>query len=141
MYIIQPFCNGGDFRSYLNKVKKVKEEEALHILKDLLLGMKELSENNLAHRDIKPENTFINDKTFKIADYGFSTKVGPNEKMTQQCGTPLYMSPQVLTGQPYTMKNDVWAIGLMYYEMLCGKTPWNVRSMNDLSTMPKTIPV
>lgn len=73
MYIIQPFCNGGDFRSFLNKNKKVKEGEALPILKDMLLGMKELYELNLAHRDIKPENTFINDKTFKIADYGFST--------------------------------------------------------------------
>lgn len=77
MYIIQPFCNGGDFRSYLNKNKKVKEEVALRILKDLLLGMQELHSNSLAHRDIKPENTFINNNVFKIADYGFSTKVGP----------------------------------------------------------------
>jgi serine/threonine protein kinase len=79
MYIIQPFCNGGDFRSYLNKNKKVKEEDALRILKDLLLGMQELYNNSLTHRDIKPENTFINNNCFKIADYGFSTKIGHNE--------------------------------------------------------------
>jgi serine/threonine protein kinase len=51
------------------------------------------------------------------------------------------MSPQILNSKPYTMKNDVWAIGLMYYEMLCGKTPWNVKTMNDLATMPKTVPI
>lgn len=74
-YIIQPFCDGGDFRSYLNKRKKIPEGDALKILKDMLLGMKEMASHCIAHRDMKPENCLINDNVFKIADYGFSTKL------------------------------------------------------------------
>lgn len=44
-------------------------------------------------------------------------------------------------GQPYSMKNDIWAVGIMYYEMLFGKTPWDVRSQADLVEMPRRIPV
>ena len=73
-YIIQPFCNGGDFRSYLTKQHKIPEENALKILKDLLLGMKEMVDNDLIHRDLKPENILIKDNVFIIADFGFSAK-------------------------------------------------------------------
>jgi len=52
--------------------------------------------------------------------------------MTSLVGTPLYMSPQVLLRRQYTSKCDVWSVGLIYYEMLEGKTPWNVRDMIDL---------
>jgi serine/threonine protein kinase len=47
----------------------------------------------------------------------------------------------VLLNQPYTTKNDIWALGLIYYEMLFGKTPWDVKSMADLTNMPRTVPV
>lgn len=139
-YIIQPFCNGGDFRSYLTKQHKIPEESALKILKDILLGMKEMVDNDLIHRDLKPENILIKDNVFIIADFGFSAKT-EGKMMTIQCGTPLYMSPQILQSQPYSMKNDIWAIGMIYYEMLFGKTPWNVRTQTDLYKMPKTIPI
>ena len=57
--------------------------------------------------------------------------------MKDKCGTPLYMSPQALQGKPYSGKNDIWGIGLIYYEMLYGRTPWNARNINDLIVMPK----
>lgn len=97
-YIILPFCNGGDLRQKLNKLqnkendKYISEADALQILKDLLLGMQEMHKNDLAHRDLKPENSLIHNGIHKIADYGFSTKIG-GQPMKQQCGTPLYMSP------------------------------------------------
>jgi calcium-dependent protein kinase len=56
--------------------------------------MKEMASHCVAHRDMKPENCLIKDNVFKIADYGFSTKLKSlDEPMTMQCGTPLYMSP------------------------------------------------
>lgn len=78
----------------MNKRKKVPEADALKILKDMLLGMQEMTNHCVAHRDMKPENMLIHDNVFKIADYGFSTKLSSlDEKMNMQCGTPLYMSP------------------------------------------------
>lgn len=78
----------------MNKRKKVPEADALKILKDMLLGMQEMTSHCVAHRDMKPENMLIHDNVFKIADYGFSTKLSSlDETMKMQCGTPLYMSP------------------------------------------------
>ena len=51
------------------------------------------------------------------------------------------MSPQILQNQPYSSKNDVWGLGIIYYEILFGKTPWDVKCMSDLHTMPRRIPV
>lgn len=126
-YIIQMFCNGGDLRSFLTKRGKVPEKEAITLLQQILKGFKEMVDNDLAHRDVKPENTLIHNNVMKVADFGFSCKTH-GRMMTEQMGTPLYMSPQLLMGQPYSMKNDIWAVGIMYYEMLFGKTPWDVRS-------------
>ena len=96
-YIIQPFCNGGDLRGYLNKKKKVDEHEGLLILKDIINGFKEMISFDLAHRDLKPDNVLINDNSYKVADYGFSTTTN-GKPMTEKCGTPIYMSPQALQG-------------------------------------------
>ncbi len=133
-YLIQEFCNGGDFRSYLTKKTKLTEEEARKVLNDYLTGFQELVKNGLIHRDLKPENILISDGIFKIADFGFATQVDnyQNQMLKTCVGTPLYMSPQILSHKPYTTKSDVWSTGLIYYEMLCGKTPWPARDQLDL---------
>ena len=133
-YLIQEFCNGGDFRSYLTKKTKLTEVEARKVLNDYLTGFQELVKNGLIHRDLKPENILISDGIFKIADFGFATEVSnyQNQMLKTCVGTPLYMSPQILSHKPYTTKSDVWSTGLIYYEMLCGKTPWPARDQLDL---------
>ena len=60
----------------------------------------------------------------KIADFGFAKKAGPNPKETVNVGSPLYMSPEALQNNIYTVKNDIWSIGVIIYEMLHGKAPW-----------------
>ena len=52
--------------------------------------------------------------------------------MQSMVGTPLYMSPQILKGQNYSCKSDVWSIGLIYYEMLYGKLPYSAKSQQEL---------
>lgn len=133
-YLIQEFCNGGDFRGYLTKKVKLPEAEARKVLNDYLTGFQEMVKNGLIHRDLKPENILINDGIYKIADFGFATHVDnfKNQMLKTCVGTPLYMSPQILSHKPYTSKSDVWSTGLIYYEMLCGKTPWPARDQLEL---------
>ena len=95
------------------------------------------------HRDLKPENILIHNNVYKVADFGFGRSVENYEKqmLTTQVGTPLYMSLQILTGEPYTSKSDVWSLGNIYYEMLFGNTPWPCRTQFELITNIKKMPI
>ena len=82
--------------------------------------MEYLVKKNIIHRDLKPANILIHDKIMKIADFGFAKSIENfNGKLLQTCvGSPLYMSPQILNGKPYTTQSDIWSLGIIYYEML-----------------------
>ena len=71
---------------------------------------------------------------YMVSDFGFATEIDITGRMLmKECvGTPLYMAPQLLRKQPYSAKSDIWSIGMMYYEMIFGKTPWPCRDMNSL---------
>jgi len=87
-------------------------------------GAKYLQTNGIIHRDLKPANILIKDGVCKISDFGFAKNTATNAFLRSIVGTPLYMSPQLLKGIRYTSKSDLWSIGLIYYEMLHGCTPW-----------------
>ena len=82
----------------------------------------------------------------KVADFGFACKadVLGKKKLSDICGTPLYMAPQLLKNQPYTAQSDIWSLGLMLYEMVFGYTPWPCRSIEEylkaITTQPLKFP-
>ena len=88
------------------------EEKAKIILKDIVIGFKELVNLKIIHRDLKPENIMIHDKVFKLGDFGFSKHVSnyKSQMLTSLVGTPLYMSPQILKQDHYTTKCDIWSL-------------------------------
>ena len=135
VYIITEYCEGGDLRSHQLKLKgPIEEEKARSILKQIINGFRILVSNQMIHRDLKPENILIKQNTFKIADFGFARNVDnfKSALLSSMVGTPLYMSPQILKSEPYTVKSDIWSIGLIYYEMLYGKLPYTARSQYEL---------
>lgn len=77
----------------------------------------------------------------KIGDFGFAKKNQTGLKNQTAVGTPLYMSIEVLKGEPYTSKCDIWATGFIFYEILHGRTPWTAKSEYDLIKNIETQPV
>lgn len=106
-------------------------------------GFKDVINHNYLHRDIKPANTLIKGKYFKLADFGLAANLGMNnkERMKDYVGSPLYMAPQLLDSKPYTIKSDIWSIGLMFYEMLFGRVPWPSRDFESLRNNIKSMPL
>lgn len=106
-------------------------------------GFKDLVDKGYIHRDIKPANSLVKHGVHKVADFGFAVKADiKGRSLIRECvGTPLYMAPQLLENKPYTSKSDIWSIGMMFYEMLFGKTPWPCRDLNSFLQNMKTTPL
>lgn len=119
IYFFLEYCDSGDLEKYLKQHGKIPEKKALPMLRQIVEGCYFLYENNIFHRDLKPENILIHKSIAKIADFGFS-KVIEEEKKDKAApqtavGTPFYMAPQILNNQEYSIKCDVWSLGVMFY--------------------------
>ena len=104
------------------------EDKSVAVFLQVLDGFRELTAKGYIHRDVKPENILSRKGVYKVADYGFSRKVDIDyEQLKEVCGTPLYMAPQLLYFKEYTSKCDIWSLGLVFYELLFGYSPWPTR--------------
>lgn len=84
------------------------------------------------HRDFKLANILLHDGNIKIADFGFSKLLGSENLASTMLGSPLNMAPEVLNGQEYNNKADIWSIGTVFYELLFGKPPFTASNMIEL---------
>jgi len=95
-----------------------------------------LKENHIIHRDLKPHNLFITkDKKIKIGDFGFATDTTETGLLNTLCGSPLYMAPEILMGQKYNYKADLWSLGIILYELIEKKLPFNAVNHIELINM------
>lgn len=131
---VMELCAGGDLLNYVRKRRKLPENTAKVIFKQVLLGLKYCHENNILHRDIKLDNILLDSKgEVKIGDFGVSKIVKDGEIMTDQWGTPAYIAPEILVDEGYTgFCIDIWSAGVVLYAMLYGTVPFKAHNMKDL---------
>ncbi|CAD8095298.1 unnamed protein product [Paramecium sonneborni] len=126
-YLIMEYCDSQNLTAFINQSGGVLNENITKIvLQQLLTAQNELIKKEYLHRDIKPENILIHQRTLKLADFGFSIKAdySGNQLFKENVGTPLYMAPQILENKHYSVKSDIWSIGIMAYQMITGQYPW-----------------
>ncbi len=121
-------CNEDLSKSIKNK-KSFPEAEAISILKQIVNGYRSVHASDVIHRDLKPANIFVAAHSIKIADFGFAVKSSDLKKRENyNVGSPVYMPYEALNDNVYSYKSDIWAIGVIFYEMLTGRTPWRAKT-------------
>lgn len=131
-YLVLDLCDGGDLENFLikHKIKRFSESETISILSQILNGFQELRKQNVIHRDLKLENIFITGQKVVLGDFGAAKIV--KEMTSTTVGTPLNMAPEVMAGEDYNHKSDLWSIGILFYRLLVGKTPFFALSIGQL---------
>ncbi|EGR29479.1 protein kinase domain protein [Ichthyophthirius multifiliis] len=138
LYLVLDYCKGGDISSHLAYRRRFTEEECVFYIGELVLAIQYIHDQNVVYRDLKPENILIgNDGHIKLADFGLSKdNVQDNQKTKSFCGTPAYLSPEMLNNKGATKASDLYGIGAVLYEMLTGDPPYYD---DDIPTMYKKI--
>jgi serine/threonine protein kinase len=134
IYIIMEYCNQGTLLALMRRAGPLPEAQVWAILTQLTRALRYLVQKSVLHRDLKPENILLADGVPKLIDFGFACQLGegPETRLQDNMGSPLYMSPQLLVGESYTAKSDVWSLGIILYEMLYGHTPWPSKDKAEL---------
>lgn len=136
IYLILENCRGGDLSKHIQRHGRVPEATAKHFMQQLAAGLQVLRENNVVHRDLKPQNLLLStsddNAVLKIADFGFARSLQSRDLAETLCGSPLYMAPEVMQYQKYDAKADLWSVGVILYQLVTGKTPFDGNSHPQL---------
>ncbi|CAD8071471.1 unnamed protein product [Paramecium sonneborni] len=131
IYIITEYCRQGDLAQKLKQFGYLKQEYAVAIIRQVIDGINVMAQQNIIHRDLKPQNILINEDGIKIADFGFAKPLNQLQN-EMNVGTPLYMSPETIIKSQYNAKSDIWSLGVLFYEILFGRPPWQAQTEQEL---------
>jgi hypothetical protein len=133
-FIIMEYCSGPSLRDLLiAEPSGFGTQKATFFLREIAKGLSYLHDRGIVHRDLKPGNIFYDDGYVKIGDYGLSKfiSVSRHSAQTASVGTVHYMAPEIGSGN-YSRGVDIYALGVILYEMLLGKVPFEGSSMGEV---------
>ena len=142
LYMVIEWVDGRLLRSILNQERKLPIERAVHFALEICDALDTMHKHGVVHRDLKPENIMVDEQDrIKLIDFGIAMKEDARRltfvNMSATLGTPDYISPEQVKGQRGDQRSDIYALGIMLYEMLTGETPFS--GPNPLAVMNERV--
>lgn len=137
-YMVYEYCSGGTLESRIYNNGHLSEDAALRYFSEILSALVLLDKLRVLHRDIKPSNIMLHSDKIKLGDFGFCKPMNNYDFSQTMVGSPIYMAPEILKSQSYTSKVDVWSLGVVLFEMLFGRCPYEEKTIPKLIALFET---
>ena len=132
-YFTMEYVDGEDLGSLLRRIGRLPNDKALDIARQLCAGLAAAHAKDVLHRDLKPANIMLDGRgQAVITDFGLAALADQAKGAEVRSGTPAYMAPEQLAGREVTEKSDIYALGLVLYELFTGKRAFSADNLADL---------
>lgn len=132
-YIVMEYVEGGTLEKFCRPENLLGIQEVAEIIFKCVRALAFANTEGLIHRDVKPGNILHKSGTdIKVADFGAALHVVSNRTQVAAVGSPLYMAPEIITGAKATVQSDIYAVGMVMYMMLSGRTPFEASNSASL---------
>lgn len=133
LFFVIEFVRGGDLMYHMQRKRRLVEPEAQFYAAEISLALDFLHMRGIIYRDLKLDNVLLDHEGhIKLTDYGMCKEgIKKGEKTSTFCGTPNYISPELLRNEEYDFSVDWWALGVLLYEMLAGKSPFVTQDTSE----------
>ena len=136
LYLSMEYVDGEDLATSLRRIGRFSEDKALDISRQLCAGIAAAHQRGVIHRDLKPANVMLDDAgRVRVMDFGLAA-VGNVEDV--RAGTPAYMAPEQLLGREVTVRSDIFALGLVMYELFTGRRAFTATTIAELQAQHHT---
>src|SRR5262245_61140411 len=140
-FLCMEFVDGEDLASLLRRIGRLPPDKGLQIARQLCLGLAAAQDRGILHRDLKPANVMLDGRgQVRITDFGLARAAAQVTGHDARSGTPAYMAPEQLAGREATGASDLYALGLVLYEVFTGKKPFAANSRAELMRVHEQSP-
>jgi len=132
LFLSMEFVDGEDLASLLRRIGRLPDDKAVEVAQQLCAGLAAAHGTGVLHRDLKPSNVMLDGKgRARITDFGLAVAVS-DASGERPAGTPGYMAPELFGGSPPTVQSDLYALGLVLYEVFTGKKAFEASNLAEL---------
>ena len=133
LFLSMEFVDGEDLASLLRRIGRLPGDKAIEIAQQLCSGLAAAHRSGVLHRDLKPANVMIDGKgRARITDFGLAIASDAADSQAGPAGTPGYLAPELFSGAPPSVQSDLYALGLVLYELFTGKKAFDAPNFAEL---------